>query len=73
MVDEIYLESKNKKNLIHYQLKNTFCTLNVEELVKFSYYLGVLWLFYFARFLFEPPFMNENIINMLKIFSIISI
>ena len=46
MVDEIYLESKNKKTkYVHYQLKNTFCTLNVEELVQFSYYLGVLWLF----------------------------
>ena len=57
MVEETYLESKNKKNLIHYQLKNTFCTLNVEELVQFSYYLGVLWLFYFARFLFETPLL----------------
>ena len=58
MVEETYLESKNKKNLIRYQLKNTFCTLNVEELIQFSYYLGVLWLFYFARFLFEPPFIS---------------
>ena len=55
MVEETYLGVKKLKNLIHYQLKNTFCTLNVEELVQFSYYLGVLWLFYFARFLFEPP------------------
>ena len=55
MVEETYLESKNKKNLLRYQLKNTFCTLNVEESVQFSYYLGVLWLFYFARLLFEPP------------------
>ena len=38
MVEETYLESKNKKNLIRYQLKNTFCTLNVEELEQFSYY-----------------------------------
>ena len=65
MVQETYLESKNKKNLIRYQLKITFCTLNVEELIQFSYYLGVLWLFYFARFLFEPPFKKyeDSLVN----------
>ena len=71
MVEETYLESKNKKNLIRYQLKNTFCTLNVEELEQFSYYLGVLWPFYFARFLFETPLIYLSTINESKCISVI--